>query len=62
MITAFVAVGEDSGRCFVDKSALKSITDSECYDLAPTWENYYRLTDSGKGLGPYSESVIIMTG
>ena len=36
---------------FVDKSALKSITDSECYDLAPTWENYYRLTDSGKGLG-----------
>ena len=36
---------------FVDKSALKSITDSERYDLAPTWENYYRLTDSGKGLG-----------
>ena len=34
---------------FVDKSVLKSITDSERYDLAPTWENYYRLTDSGKG-------------
>ena len=24
---------------FFDKSALKSITDKEVYDLSPTWEN-----------------------
>ena len=36
---------------FLDKSALKSITDKEVYDLSPTWENYARLTDSEKGLG-----------
>lgn len=36
---------------FVDKSVLRSITDSESYDLTPTWENYYRLTDASKGLG-----------
>lgn len=36
---------------FVDKPALKSITDKETYDLSPTWENYYKLTDASKGLG-----------
>ncbi len=36
---------------FVDKSALKSITDKDAYDLSPTWENYYKLTDASKGLG-----------
>lgn len=36
---------------FVDKSALKSITDKETYDLSPTWENYHKLTDASKGLG-----------
>ncbi|WP_455588825.1 DUF6047 family protein [Bacteroides rodentium] len=36
---------------FVDKSSLKSITDKETYDLSPTWENYYKLTDASKGLG-----------
>ena len=30
---------------FLDKSALKSVTDKEEYDLSPTWENYARLTD-----------------
>lgn len=38
-------------NAFLDKSALKSITDKEVYDLLPTWENYARLTDSEKGLG-----------
>ena len=36
---------------FLDKSALKSVTDKEIYDLSPTWENYARLTDNEKGLG-----------
>lgn len=27
----------------------------------PTWENYYRLTDAGKGLG-LTRANIIMTG
>ncbi|CAG9877217.1 hypothetical protein BOVA115_1258 [Bacteroides ovatus] len=36
---------------FVNKSAFKSITDKETYDLSPTWENYYKLTDTSKGLG-----------
>lgn len=36
---------------FWDKSALKSVTDKETYDLSPTWENYARLTDNEKGLG-----------
>ena len=36
---------------FWDKSALKSVTDKETYDLSPTWENYARLTDNDKGLG-----------
>lgn len=36
---------------FLDKSALKSVTDKEEYDLSPTWENYARLTDNEKGLG-----------
>ena len=35
----------------LDKSALKSVTDKEVYDLSPTWENYARLTDNEKGLG-----------
>ena len=34
-----------------DKSELKNVTDSETYDLAPTWENYSTLTDNEKGLG-----------
>lgn len=36
---------------FVDKSTLKSITDNDTYDLSPTWESYYKLTDASKGLG-----------
>lgn len=36
---------------FLDKSALKSVTDKEEYDLSPTWENYAWLTDNEKGLG-----------
>lgn len=38
-------------RAFQDRSVLKNATDSETYDLTPTWENYYRLTDADKGLG-----------
>lgn len=36
---------------FVDKSALKNVTDTETFNLSPTWENYARLTDNEKGLG-----------
>lgn len=36
---------------YLDKSALKSVTDKEVYDLSPTWENYARLTDNEKGHG-----------
>lgn len=36
---------------FLDKSALKSVTHKEEYDLSPTWKNYARLTDGEKGLG-----------
>ena len=36
---------------YQDRSVLKNATDSETYDLTPTWENYYRLTDADKGLG-----------
>lgn len=36
---------------FVDKSALKNVTDTEIFNLSPTWENYARLTDNEKGLG-----------
>ena len=36
---------------FLDKSALKSVTGKETYDLSPTWENYARLTDNEQGLG-----------
>lgn len=36
---------------FVDKSALKSITDKDAYDLSPTWASYLMLTDAEKGLG-----------
>ena len=36
---------------YLDKSALKNVTDKEVYDLSPTWENYARLTDNEKGLG-----------
>ena len=36
---------------FLNKSALKSVTDKEVYDLSPTWENYARLTDNEQGLG-----------
>ena len=38
-------------RAYQDRSVLKNATDSETYDLTPTWENYYRLTDVDKGLG-----------
>ena len=38
-------------RAYQDRSVLKNATDSETYDLTPTWENYYRLTDADKGLG-----------
>lgn len=44
--------GETIRRAFQDRSVLKNVTDSETYDFTPpTWENYYRLTDAGKGLG-----------
>lgn len=36
---------------YLDKTALKNVTDKEVYDLSPTWENYARLTDNEKGLG-----------
>lgn len=36
---------------FQDKSVLKNAIESETYNLAPTWENYYKLTDVEKGLG-----------
>lgn len=36
---------------FVDKSALKSVTDKDAYDLSPTWASYLMLTDAEKGLG-----------
>lgn len=36
---------------YLDKTALKGVTDKEIYDLSPTWENYFRLTDGDKGLG-----------
>lgn len=36
---------------FQDKSVLKNLTESETYNLAPTWENFYKLTDVKKGLG-----------
>lgn len=36
---------------YLDKSALKSVTNKEVYNLSPTWENYARLTDNEKGLG-----------
>lgn len=36
---------------YLDKSALKSVTDKEVYDLSPTWENYARLTENEKGRG-----------
>lgn len=35
----------------MDKSALKNVTDTEIFNLSPTWENYARLTDNEKGLG-----------
>lgn len=36
---------------YLDKTALKNVTDKGVYDLSPTWENYVRLTDNEKGLG-----------
>lgn len=36
---------------FVDKAALENVTDTEIFNLSPTWENYVRLTDNEKGLG-----------
>ena len=36
---------------YLDKSALKSVTHKEEYDLSLTWENYARLPDNEKGLG-----------
>lgn len=38
-------------QAFQDKSVLKNAIESETYNLAPTWENYYKLTDVEKGLG-----------
>ncbi len=38
-------------RAFQDRSVLKNAIESETYNLAPTWENYYKLTDAKKGLG-----------
>lgn len=38
-------------QAFQDKSVLKNAIESEAYNLAPTWENYYKLTDVEKGLG-----------
>ena len=38
-------------QAFQDKSVLKNAIESETYHLAPTWENYYKLTDVKKGLG-----------
>lgn len=40
-------------RAYQDRVVLKNVTESETYGLAPTptWENYYKLTDAGKGAG-----------
>lgn len=38
-------------RAYQNRSVLKNVTESETYDLTPTWKNYYRLTDADKGLG-----------
>ena len=44
-------LGEIPADAFVDRPALKNVTDTETYELSPTWENYSRLTDSETGLG-----------
>lgn len=44
-------VEEIPADAYVDRSLLKSVTDEQTYDLAPSWENYFRLTDTGHGLG-----------
>ena len=30
---------------------MENVTDTEIFNLSPTWENYVRLTDNEKGLG-----------
>lgn len=39
-------------RCaYQDRSVLKNVVESKTFDLAPTWENYFNLTEVGEGLG-----------
>lgn len=37
-------------KAYMDKSELKNVTETVKYDLAPTWENYYKLTNNETGL------------
>lgn len=36
---------------YQDRSVLKNVVESKTFDLAPTWENYFNLTEIGEGLG-----------
>ena len=43
---------ETMERCaYQDRSVLKNVVESKTFDLAPTWENYFNLTEIGEGLG-----------
>lgn len=37
-------------NAYIKKSALRNVTDTETYNLAPTWQNYHELTDYNTGL------------
>lgn len=37
-------------NAYIEKSALRNITDTEMYNLAPTWKNYHELTGYDTGL------------
>lgn len=46
-------VDEETMRlcAYQDRSVLKNVVESKTFDLAPTWENYFNLTEIGEGLG-----------
>lgn len=37
-------------NAYIEKSILRNITDTETYNLAPTWKNYHELTGYNTGL------------
>lgn len=41
---------EIAQNAYVEKSALRNITNAETYNLAPTWKNYHELTGYNTGL------------